>query len=276
MAGQFLNLFFLLGLGLIAQACGKGASVTGAPSFILGQITDPGTGQEFSVSRQATRTWQDYDGDGFSDRLDPDIDDDGIPNLADQYPFDGSQYGTDSDRDGIADFIDLARSGDPERRRLAPLQKQIFQQLRITVILGGENFSQDEWRELHRTLLSQALRARLNYSQLAVIVRYPESERKGETRADYDSLWKQISFFPNDNHRGNPRAFNGSLVHELGHVHAAENPTEFAVFAMSFDGFVSPSRYGASSAEEAYAENFLYQLVQRREVVVDMRRFDNL
>lgn len=266
MLGPWLNLLILLSLGLVAQACGKPSHVEGAPRFVKGQITTKGSGIEFSVDRRLTRTWKDYDGDGLSDRLDPDIDNDGVPNLADQYPFDGSKSGVDSDNDGMADFMDLN----------VDWQQEIFARLGIIVMLGDDKFTDDEWKTLHETLFNEALMLKLRYDELKVIVRYSKEEQLGMARAEFDPFWKQISFFPNEDHLSNVLAFNGSLVHELGHVHAAENPEAFLAFEKQFADWSSPSHYGASSAEEGYAENFLYQHVLSGDVLVDMKRFDRL
>lgn len=266
MLGPWLNLLILLSLGVLAQACGKPSHVEGAPRFVKGQITTKGSGLELSVDRRLTRTWKDYDGDGLSDRLDADIDNDGVVNLADQYPFDGTQSGIDSDQDGIADFIDLN----------IDWQQDIFARLGIIVMLGDDKFTEEEWHTLHATLFNEALVMKLRYDELAVIVRYSKAEQLGLSRAEFDPYWKQISFFPNDDHLSNVLAFNGSLVHELGHVHAAENPDAFVMFEKQFAVWSSPSHYGATSAEEGYAENFLYQLVLSGVVAVDMKRFDRL
>ncbi len=273
MRGPLLNLFILLSLGLFAQACGRPSHVEGAPRFVKGQITTKGSGLELSVDRRLTRTWKDYDGDGLADRLDADIDNDGVPNLADQYPFDGSKSGEDADQDGIADFIDL---GVGPHKGFADLQQDIFARLGIVVMLGDDRFTDEEWQTLHATLFNEALLLKLRYDELAVIVRYSKEEQLGLARAEFDPYWKQISFFPNEDHLSNARSFNGSLVHELGHVHAAENPQAFALFEAGFANWSSPSLYGATSAEEGYAENFLHQLVLSGAVVVDMKRFDRV
>ena len=273
MLGQWLNLLILLSLGLLAQACGKPSHVDGAPRFVKGQITTLGSGLELSVDRRLTRTWKDYDGDGLVDRLDADIDNDGVPNLADQYPFDGSKSGEDADQDGIADFIDLSVSS---HKDLADLQQDIFARLGIVVMLGDDRFTDEEWQMLHATLFNEALRLKLRYDELAVVVRYSKEEQLGLARAEFDPYWKQISFFPNEDHLSNVWAFNGSLVHELGHVHAAENPQAFNAFAAQFATWSSPSHYGATSAEEGYAEDFLYQHVMKGDVQVDLARFDRV
>lgn len=272
MRGPLFNLLILLSLGLFAHACGRPSHVEGAPRFVKGQITTKGSGLELSVDRRLTRTWKDYDGDGLADRLDADMDDDGVPNLADQYPFDGTKWGEDADHDGIADFIDLSLT----HKDLADVQRNIFTRTGIVVMLGDEQFTAEEWSTLHDTLLNEVLRLRLRYDELAVIVRYSKEDQLGLARAEFDPHWQQISFFPNDDHRGNALAFNGSLVHELGHVHASENPQAFALFEAQFATWSSPSHYGASSAEEGYAENFLYQLVLSGDVRVDLQRFDRL
>ena len=274
MLGQLLNFILLLGLGILAQACGRPSHVAGAPHFISAQITVLGDGSELSVNRRLTRTWQDYDGDGLSDRLDPDIDDDGVPNLADQYPFNGKLSGEDADHDGMADFIDLSFAKSAEAKRLAQLQEDIFKQLDVVVMNGSETFTKAEWQQLHDTLFNKVLMLKLQYRELKVVVRYSKADQPGESRADFDPLWQQISFYPNPDHQNNVLAFNGSLVHELGHVHAAENPADYQQFAAHFETWASPSRYGESSPEEGYAENFVYQLLLAGAVKVDAHRFD--
>ncbi|MBY0515311.1 MAG: hypothetical protein K2P81_00275 [Bacteriovoracaceae bacterium] len=274
MSGPLAKLVSILFLGVLLQSCGKPSHVEGAPRFTAAHITTPGDGAEFSVSRQATRTWKDYDGDGLSDRMDPDIDDDGIYNLCDQYPFDGTKWGEDKDQDGIADFVDLSFAKTKDLQSLASLQEDIFKKLGIVVMNGSESFAKDEWLELHSTLFNEVLMKKLSYQELKVLVRYSKTDQIGESRSDFDSFWKQISFYPNPNHLGNVLAFNGSLVHELGHSHAAENPIEFEAFRSQFFSWSSPSRYGLSSPEEGYAENFVYLLYLSGDIKIDSRRFD--
>lgn len=273
MLGQRLNLLIIIGLGLFIQACGP--SPRKAPQFIPGQIVDRGDGSELSLDRRATRTWKDYDGDQVSDRMDSDIDNDGIPNLADQYPFDGKKWGEDKDQDGIADFIDLSftLSASPE---MAKIQEDIFNYLNVTIIHGSDIFTKEEWQAFEDTLFHETLLARLQFKELKTIVRYSRSEQQGLTRAEFDPFWKQISFFPNEDHVNNAPAFIGSLVHELGHVHAAEDPNVFELFVQTLSAWVSPSRYGNSSPEEGYAEAFVLEYYQEGRLAIDPHRFDLL
>lgn len=272
MSGLRLNLILLLA-GLITQACSKPSHVEGAPRFTLSHVTAAGDGSELSVNRRATRTWKDYDGDGLSDRKDPDIDDDGVPNLADQYPFDGKKIGEDVNANGVADFIDL--NFHPTLKVLASLQEQIKNDLDIIVMNGSDEFSEAEVETMKETLFHEAIRAKLTYEELKVIVRYSKDDQLGENCADFDPFWRQISFYPNPDHQNNVLAFNGSFVHELGHVYASENPSELEQFATAFPLWVSPSLYGKSSAEEGFAENFVYQLYHAQMIKIDPLRFDN-
>lgn len=270
MSGLRLNLILLFA-GLLTQACSKPSHVEGAPRFTLSHVTAAGDGSELSVNRRATRTWKDYDGDGLSDRKDPDIDDDGVPNLADQYPFDGKKIGEDVNANGIADFIDL--NFHPTLKVLAPLQEQIKNELEIIVMNGSDEFSDAEIETMKETLFLEAIRAKLTFEELKVIVRYSKDDQLGESRADFDPFWRQISFYPNPDHKNNVLAFNASFVHELGHVHAVENPAAFASFVANFDPLAAPSAYAATSAEEGYAEQFLYVLWLAGGVRIDPKRF---
>ncbi len=270
MSGLRLNLILLLA-GLLTQACSKPSQVEGAPRFTLSHVTAAGDGSELSVNRRATRTWKDYDGDGLSDRKDADIDDDGVPNLADQYPFDGKKIGEDVNLNGIADFIDMEFH--PSLSELSPLQTKIQHELGITVMNGSDDFSEDEIKMMKETLFHEAIRAKMTYQELKVIVRYSKDDQLGESRADFDPFWKQISFYPNPDHQNNVLAFNASLIHELGHVHAVENPELFEAFTESFSKWTSPSLYGATSPDEGYAEQFLFELWSSGSVLVDSSRF---
>jgi hypothetical protein len=68
-------------------------------------------------------------------------------------------------------------------------------------------------------------------------------------------------------------AFNASLIHELGHVHAAENPAIYDKFAAQFMDWTSPSHYGQTSPEEGYAEHFLHELWSEGIVQIEASRF---
>jgi hypothetical protein len=274
MLGQQLKLLIIIGLALLIQACGP--SNRKAPQFIPGQIVDRGDGGELSLDRRLTRTWKDYDGDKISDRMDSDIDDDGIPNLADQYPFDGKKWGEDKDQDGIADFIDLSFTLHSASFEMAKIQEDIFRYLNVTIIHGSDVFTKEEWQAFEATLFHETLISRLQFKELKTIVRYSKNEQQGLTRAEFDPFWKQISFFPNEEHRDNIPAFTGSLVHELGHVHAAENSDTFEQFIHNLSDWVSPSHYGNSSPEEGYAEAFVLEYHQEGELQIDPQRFDLL
>lgn len=275
MLGQRLNLILIILAGLIFQSCGKRSQLEGAPHFIPGQILIEGDGSELSVDRRLTRTWKDYDGDGIADRKDPDIDNDGVPNIVDQFPFDGSKSGEDKDQDGIMDFIDLSFHKDSKVKALAGLQEEIFKKLGVTVINGSEKFTEHEWRAIHATLFHQVMLAKLRFVDLTAVVRYSKADQLGETRADFDPYWLQISFYPNPLHLNNVDQFAGSLIHELGHVHAYENPEQFEEFVKSLHAkeIVYPSTYAKSSEEEAYAEIFALECYLAG-MVLDPTRFD--
>lgn len=255
-----LNLIIILTAGLLIGACGKKHSE--APVFLKAQIVDKGNGSGLSADRRATRTWKDYDGDGLPDRMDPDIDDDGVPNLADQYPFNEKKIGEDKDNDGIPDFIDLN----------TPIQQKIHKELGVFVINGSETFNEEEWKSIEKTLFNSVMLQKLKYDLLKTVVRYSAKEQLDLSRADYDPYWEQISFFPNEDHK-EILSFNGSLVHELGHVHAAENKELFSDFEAAFSDWTSPSEYGESSADEGYAEQFTYEFYLSGELAIDQKRF---
>ncbi len=93
--------------------------------------------------------WADSDGDGIGDNTDPDIDNDGVPNLQDPYPFDatskqqrliairseteGDRFGysstriNDLDGDGIADLATSAPFGSPGKVYLFSLGELVKQ-----------------------------------------------------------------------------------------------------------------------------------------------------
>ena len=266
---------FIIFAVLIFSSCGRSPQIEGAPRFLSGQIIERGDGSELSVQRRLTRTWKDYDGDGTPDRLDSDIDNDGIPNLADQYPFDGNRQGEDKDNDEIRDFIDLSFHHNPLVRELATIQEEIFKKIGVTVINGPDNFTYDEWLAMRSTLFHEVMISKIQFKELVTIVRYSQADQLGEARAEFDPYWLQISFYPNSTHLNNVPAFIGSLVHELGHVHAVENPKKFTEFVVNFDQhkIFSPSRYGNSSPEEAYAEVFALECYQAG-IEFDESRFD--
>ncbi|XOV87873.1 MAG: CFI-box-CTERM domain-containing protein [Pseudomonadota bacterium] len=56
-------------------------------------------------------TFADNDGDGISDALDPDDDNDGVPDESDAFPFDEAET-TDTDNDGIGNNADVDDDGD--------------------------------------------------------------------------------------------------------------------------------------------------------------------
>ena len=274
MLGKRLNAIFLL-LATTLISCGQSLELSMDPQFVAGQILVPGDGSGLSANRRLARTWRDYDGDGVSDRHDWDIDGDGVANLVDQYPFDETKWGEDLNANGITDFVDLHFSAVPEARELSSIQENIFKKTGVIVVNANDEFSLSEWREMSDVILSAQITDRIRFVGLKTIVRYDQNSKPDSRRADYDSGWLQISFYPNELHRSSVSAFRGSLVHELGHVHAFENPDQFLSFKQEFNIWQSPSRYGLTSAEEGYAENFAFMLFGEG-VHFDFSRFDLL
>lgn len=272
MLGQRLNIIIFLFITAL-MSCGRAPEHSGAPQFIAGQILVPGDGSGLSIDRRAARTWRDYDGDGVSDRFDWDIDGDGVPNLLDQYPYDEKKWGDDLNANGIADFIDLRFSHDPKIQALAPIQERIFQETGVTVIQSSAQFSASEWKEMEDIILSKKLSEYISFKGLKVIVKYDKNSQIDLRRADFDSGWKQMSFYPNPDHQNSVDAFRGSLVHEFGHVHAAENPRLYADFLTHYSSWTSPSSYGQHSPEEGYAEEFALKLFNEG-LFFDFSRFD--
>lgn len=270
MPGRQLNLLFIF-IALVITGCGR--SSKGAPQFLPGHILDKGDGSELSIERRMTRTWKDYDGDGIPDRLDPDIDDDGVPNLADQYPFDGSRWGEDKDNDGIADFIDFSFAESEVYRALAPLQNELKEKFNVVLINGPLPFTVEQIQNIYLVLNHKEINTRLSFDKLSTIVHYSEKEQNGLARADYDEAWETISFYPAPEIRADMSSFRGTLVHELGHVHAAENPDEFKAFSDAYSDWDSPSEYGKSSVEEGYAEEFAYQVFLQGIIEINPDRF---
>lgn len=274
MLGQRLNLIIILLLTALAS-CGRAPELSGAPQFVAGQILVPGDGSGLSVDRRATRTWRDYDGDGLSDRLDWDMDGDGIANLVDQYPFDEKRWGEDKNKNGIADFIDLSLSLDPQNHSLAHYQLEIFKQTSLVVIQGSARFSEAEWQALNEIVTSEQLTGVIRFSHVKVLVKYDRNAQVDLRRADFDAHWQQLNLYENDEHAASLLSFRGSVIHEFGHVHALENPEEFLRFSQNFQQWVSPSVYGLSSPEEGYAEDFALKLF-RAGLDLDPSRFDLL
>lgn len=247
MPGQQLKYIILI---LLVISCG--GRTEKSPQFLPGHILERGDGSELSIDRRLTRTWKDYDGDGIPDRKDPDIDDDGVPNIADQYPFDGTRWGEDLNQNGIADFIDMN----------SPIQQDLKDRFGIIVINGSEAFSDEQLLSLHTVLTNESILSKLSYSKLSTIVRYSREEQIGFTRADYDEGWETISFYPDEEIDHDMSSFNGTFIHELGHLHAAENPLIYQTFKTS---------YNDSIPEESYAENFLYQVYKEGKLHIKFR-----
>lgn len=249
MPGQQLKYIILI---LLIVSCGGRSEKT--PQFLPGHILEKGDGSEYSIDRRLTRTWKDYDGDSIPDRKDPDIDDDGVPNLADQYPFDGKRWGEDLNQNGIADFIDMN----------SELQNDLNNKLGIILINQPEAFSNEQLESLYSVLTNDSMLSKLSYSKLKTIIRYSRTEQIGLTRADYDEGWETISFYPDEENDHDMSSFRGTLVHELGHVHAAENPLEYQTYK---------DQYKGPLPEESYAENFVYQVYKEAIIHINPRRF---
>jgi hypothetical protein len=269
MRGPLVSFFILF----LLASCGGAPDLSGAPSFIAGQILLQGDGSGLSMDRRLARTWRDYDGDGVADRLDWDIDGDGIANLLDQYPFDEKRWGEDKDGDGIADFVDLSFATNSKLKDIAFLQEEIYRDLGVVIINGSDEFSPEQWAVMKSTLYSEIVLKKLTYKELKVVVMYSIKDRSDARRADYDPHWKQISFYAIAEHYTYPEKFKGVFAHELGHVHAQEVPQSFQSFLDSFFQWTSPSQYGQSSPDEGYAENFAYELWQQG-LEFDASRFD--
>lgn len=267
MLGQRLN-FIILGLSLLAS-CGRAPELSGAPQFVKGQIMAAGDGSGLSMDRRAARTWRDYDGDGFSDRLDWDIDGDGVANLLDQFPFDEKRQGDDVNNNGISDFIDL------ELLENSTIQSEIFQATGVVVVEGSDKFSPDQWLALKEIMTSEQLSEVIRFSHIKAIVKYDQNYQLDLRRADFDQHWQQMNLYTNPEHTASLSAFRGSVIHEFGHVHALENPEKFFHFSLRHPTWASPSTYGLSSPEEGYAEDFALRLYQQG-LELDPSRFDLL
>jgi hypothetical protein len=274
MLGQRLNLIIILLLTVITS-CGRAPELSGAPQFVAGQVMVPGDGSGLSVDRRATRTWRDYDGDGLSDRLDWDMDGDGVANLVDQYPFNEKLWGLDTNRNGLPDFVDLSLAKDPRDKSVAPLQEAIFRETRVVVIQGSARFSEAEWQALQEIVTSEQLTKKIRFSHLKALVKYDRNSQVDLRRADFDAHWQQMNLYENDEHAASLLSFRGSVIHEFGHVHALENPADFMAFSSRFASWSSPSTYGLSSPEEGYAEDFALKLY-RAGLDLDPSRFDLL
>lgn len=258
-AGQMLGkssmirFFFFL---ILATSCGKNAS-----------IEDRFTNSHHFYGNQ-THVWKDTDKDGSPDRFDDDIDGDGIPNLADQYPFDSKKFGEDTNHNGIPDFIDFQYH--PTLADLSHIQERLLQEKGIYLVNAESDFTREEVISLANILFDENINDLLSFSKLKVIAKYPVHKRTNFTRASFDIYWEQISFYEVEEFK-NIRSFISSFVHELGHLYQHESPQVFADFK---NDPIFLTQYAHTSLEEAFAEWFLYETSQIIDAEFDLSRFE--
>ncbi|HLW58000.1 MAG TPA: thrombospondin type 3 repeat-containing protein [Bacteriovoracaceae bacterium] len=246
---------FLLLLILITS-CGKNENIenrfTSAHHFYANQ----------------TQVWKDTDKDGIQDRFDFDIDGDGIPNLADQYPYDPQNFGEDSNHNGIPDFIDFEFH--PTLKELSSIQERLLKEKGIYLINAESDFTKEEILSIENILLNEEINLRLSFNKLKVVAKYPAHKRSNFVRASFDPYWEQISFYdvPELN---NILSFNASFVHELGHVYQHESPEAFEEFKKNP---LYLTQYAHSSLEEAFAEMFLFKIQELEIFDLDISRFE--
>lgn len=214
-----------------------------------------------------TQVWKDTDKDGVQDRFDFDIDGDGIPNLADQYPYDPQKFGEDSNNNGIPDFIDFEFH--PTLKELSFIQERLLNEKGIYLINAESDFTAEEVLSIENIIFNEAINIMLSFNKLKVIAKYPANKRSNFVRASFDPYWEQISFY-NVQEFKNIQTFNSSFVHELGHVYQHEAPLVFKEFK---DGPLYLTQYAHSSLEEAFAEMFLFEIIELKIFDLDTSRF---
>jgi len=174
--------------------------------------------------------FDDKDYDGYSDKMDYDIDGDGIHNLVDRYPNDPKSSGKDIDKDGIADFVDLDHSLNipkTQRKQAGKIQEDLYKKYGVTIIA-------DSAINLERIFIIQnllELEITKNYDMLSIIIIKEINSNNSNYRGKYNKFWKQINLYANQ--LKNIEQFRFTLTHEFFHFIENQDREFFKTFKNS-------------------------------------------
>lgn len=187
-------LFIYLGIGLGCLRTLKPQRFE-APAFLTNQIIPDHVRQEQLENAELSLN-DDLDRDETIDRLDQDIDGDGILNLVDQAPFDAKEINQDLDRDGIPDWVDYSIDNtliENTTRVTADLQKEIFDQYQVYVISDHTLWSETELRFIKAELAAGVFSKFKGLNSFTpVIVKTVNSNPENLEFGRYHPFWKTI------------------------------------------------------------------------------------
>lgn len=211
------------------------------PQFLSSQILTHGDQSSYPELDKAT-TYKDFDRDEIPDKMDGDIDNDGVTNYLDQYPFDINKRGKDKDADGIPDFVDI-------EGEVGEVQEELAQKKGIVLVFDGARFSDKEIEIIRGEFIEKSFSDLEDFSKLKTIIKRKD---EGDNRAHYNHFWNAIEFFPNEYHKSTIN-FTHTLVHETFHALAYQNIKAFKEFSTEM-GWRKELNYGVRGYR--YGEHF--------------------
>lgn len=155
------------------------------------------------------------------DRLNWDIDGDGVPNLADQYPYDVTRSGEDSDGDGLPDFIDF-KVGD---ERNSWLQKEFLKRWNIYVINDGAAFTERELEAIYGALSRGVLSRVGSFPFVSTLIKRKGKAAASHLLGEYDRFWRVITVY-----EGTEEDTHVTFLHELFHALSVQYPHAYEAF----------------------------------------------
>ncbi|OUR99638.1 hypothetical protein A9Q84_01045 [Halobacteriovorax marinus] len=161
----------------------------------------------------------DFDLDRIPDLFDDDIDNDGILNYADKYPYDQEKENEDIDTDGIPDFIDFEVMGDYKKGYVKAhkvLQERLFKERNVLIISVDRVLKTSEIDALNKEFFTGTLSSFKKLPRLKIIYKSPENLYDTKF-AEYNKYWKTIVLYQNSYFEKDQFNFNNSLVHEVFH-----------------------------------------------------------
>jgi hypothetical protein len=200
----------------------------------------------------------DTDGDGTRDNVDPDIDNDGIPNLADEYPFSIAPPDFDFDKDGVPTWIDADESNnDKFSVEIGTIQAKLFATYKV-IYIGPKSTNRESdiksIKSVEDRLADPKFKSLKPWTESKVI--YFDDSPSTLLCGRFDADWRTIQVY-----RDNPCEVEADITftHELFHAVHASNQQHFVEF-MKLAGW----SYDESNAE--------HRRLVRRQVVAPITR----
>ncbi|OIQ15512.1 MAG: hypothetical protein BM556_17900 [Bacteriovorax sp. MedPE-SWde] len=214
--------------------------------------------------------FEDHDFDGIPDKLDHDIDGDGVHNLLDHSPLNEQEKGVDKDNDGIMDHIDFDYTKYVDNRPLADLQELIKKDYGITIVSTIK--LTNELKLFIDSVLSKNLVS--NHKALEVIVIKDRNYDNPNYRGIYDKYWKQITLYKRN--LSTNTNFQLVLSHEYFHFIQNQNKSFYDLFLKETGWLINNESISYQhNANTSYPIHKIDEHSQRYDTENTLTQYDN-